>query len=72
MCILYAGAKGFLDKYPVDVLAKYEAGLYPFIEDRYAQIFTGIAEKQEIDDELDKLLTDALNAYDEEFKDTIK
>jgi len=70
--ILYAGTKGFLDKYPVDVLGKYEAGLYPFIEDRYPQIFTEIAEKQEISDDLDKVMTEALNAYDEEFKDTIK
>ncbi|MBW2642167.1 MAG: F0F1 ATP synthase subunit alpha [Deltaproteobacteria bacterium] len=70
--ILYAGTKGFLDKYPVNVLGKYEAGLYPFIEDRYPQIFTEIAEKQEISDDLDKVMTEALNAYDEEFKDTIK
>jgi F-type H+/Na+-transporting ATPase subunit alpha len=70
--ILYAGTKGFLDKYPVDVLEKYEAGLYSFIEDRYPQIFTEIAEKQEISDDLDKVMTEALNAYDEEFKDTIK
>jgi F-type H+-transporting ATPase subunit alpha len=70
--ILYAGTKGFLDKYPVNVLGKYEAGLYPFIEDRYPQIFTEIVEKQEISDDLDKVMTEALNAYDEEFKDTIK
>jgi F-type H+-transporting ATPase subunit alpha len=70
--ILYAGTKGFLDKYPVNVLEKYEAGLYSFIEDRYPQIFTEIAEKQEISEELDKVMTEALNAYDEEFKDTIK
>jgi F-type H+-transporting ATPase subunit alpha len=70
--ILYAGTKGFLDKYPVNVLEKYEAGLYSFIEDRYAQIFTEIAEKQEISDDLDKVMAEALNAYDEEFKDTIK
>jgi F-type H+/Na+-transporting ATPase subunit alpha len=70
--ILYAGTKGFLDKYPVNVLEKYEAGLYSFIEDRYAQIFTEIAEKQEISDDLDKMMAEALNAYDEEFKDTIK
>jgi F-type H+-transporting ATPase subunit alpha len=70
--ILYAGTKGFLDKYPVNVLGKYEAGLYSFVEDRYPQIFTEIAEKQEISDELNKVMAEALNAYDEEFKDTIK
>ncbi|MDH4011331.1 MAG: F0F1 ATP synthase subunit alpha, partial [Desulfobacterales bacterium] len=70
--ILYAGTRGFLDKYPIDVLAKYEAGLYSFIEDRYPAIYTGLAEKQEITDDLDKQMSEALEAYDEEFKDTIK
>ncbi|MCK4467066.1 MAG: F0F1 ATP synthase subunit alpha, partial [Desulfobacterales bacterium] len=70
--ILYAGTRGFLDKYPLDVLAKYEAGLYTFIEERHPQIFTELAEKKEISDDLDKTMAEALKAYDEEFKDTIK
>ena len=69
--MLYAGTHGFLDKYPVDVVGKYEAGLYLFIEERYPQVFKELDAKQAIDDELDKLMTDALNAYDEEFKDTL-
>jgi len=69
--ILYAGTRGFLDKFPIDVVAKYEAGLFTFIEERYPQVFTQLKEKQAIDDELDKLMTDALTAYGEEFKDTI-
>jgi F-type H+-transporting ATPase subunit alpha len=69
--MLYAGTRGFLDKYPLDVVAKYEAGLYLFIEERYPQVFKDLDAKQEIDDDLDKLMTDALTAYDEEFKDTI-
>ena len=72
VAILYAGTRGFLDKYPVEVLGKYEAGLYPFIEGRYPQVFSGIVEKQEITDDIDKLMQEALKAYDEEFKDTIK
>lgn len=70
--ILYAGTRGFLDKYPLDVLAKYEAGLYTFLEERYPKIFTELAEKQEISDDLDKTMAEAFKAYDEEFKDTIK
>jgi F-type H+-transporting ATPase subunit alpha len=70
--ILFAGARGFLDKYPVDVLGKYEAGLYPFIESKYPQIFSELAEKKVISDALEKAMSDALSAYDEEFKDTIK
>jgi F-type H+-transporting ATPase subunit alpha len=70
--ILFAGTRGFLDKYPVDVVGKYEAGLYPFIEDRYPKVFAELKEKQAIDDALDAMMKDALKAYDEEFKDTIK
>jgi F-type H+-transporting ATPase subunit alpha len=70
--ILYAGTKGFLDKYPLDVLGKYEAGLYPFIESKYPQILTEIAEKKVISDDLDKTMAKALSEYDEQFKDTIK
>jgi len=70
--ILYAGTRGFLDNYPLDVLAKYETGLYAFIEERHPQIFTELAEKQEISDDLDKKMAEAFKAYGEEFKDTIK
>jgi F-type H+-transporting ATPase subunit alpha len=61
-----------LDNLPLEVLPKYEAGLYPFIEDRYPQIFSELKEKQVISEDLDKLMTEALNAYGDEFKDTIK
>jgi len=70
--ILYAGTKGYLDKYPLDVLGKYEAGLYPFMESKYPQILTEIAEKKVISDDLDKAMAKALSEYDEEFKDTIQ
>ncbi len=70
--ILFAGTRGFLDKYPVDVLAKYEAGLYAFIEERHPNVFTELALKKNITEEIDKMLRAALTEYDEEFKDTIK
>jgi len=70
--ILYAGTRGFLDKYPIEVLGKYEAGLYAFIESKYPQIFSELNEKKKITDDLDKTMEKALSEYDEEFKDTIK
>jgi F-type H+-transporting ATPase subunit alpha len=70
--VLYAGTKGYLDSFPIETVGKYEAGLYPFIEERYPQIFAGLKEKQAIDDDLDKLLAEALTAYNDEFKDTIQ
>ncbi len=70
--ILYAGAKGFLDELPVESLTKYEAGLYPFIESRYPQIFTEISQKKILSDELRALMDKALQEYGSSFKDTIK
>lgn len=70
--ILYAGTRGFLDKYPIDALGKYEAGVYSFMEERHPQVFKDLAESKEITDDLDKMMTKALTEYDEEFKDTIK
>ena len=70
--ILFAGTKGFLDELPISVLAKYEAGLYQFIESRYPQIFSGIAEEKKISDDMEQLMNKALAEYGDEFKDTIK
>ena len=70
--ILYAGTKGYLDEFPANVVEKYEAGLYTFVEERYPQIYTDIAEQLEITDAIDSSLQEALKAYNEEFKDTIK
>ena len=70
--ILYAGTKGFLDKYPIEVLTKYETGLYRFLEERYPQIFSDLVEKKEITEEIDGLMQKALTEYDGEFADTIK
>jgi F-type H+-transporting ATPase subunit alpha len=70
--ILFAGTRGFLDKYPVDVLAKYEMGLYTFIEERHPKVFTELADKKVITEDIDKMLRAALTEYDDEFKDTIK
>ena len=68
---LYAGTKGYIDKYPKDAVAKYEEGLYPFVENRFPEIFSGLKEKEEITDEIEGKLKQCLEAYDEEFKDTV-
>jgi F-type H+-transporting ATPase subunit alpha len=70
--ILFAGTQGFLDKLPVEALGEYEAGLYTFIEERYPKVFSELAEKQEITDDIKNMLKEALNAYGEEFAETLK
>jgi F-type H+-transporting ATPase subunit alpha len=56
----------------LNILGRYETGLFEFIEERYPQIFKELKEEQEISEALDKLMTDAFTAYDEEFKETVK
>ncbi len=70
--ILYAGTNGYLDEFPADMVAKYETGLYKFVEDRFPQLFEGLKEKQEWTDDLKKLANEVLTAYGDEFRDTIK
>ncbi len=70
--IIYAGTKGYLDKFPVSAVSKYEAGLYEFIESRCPQLFISMNEKQMIDADVEALLQKVLAEYEEEFKDTIK
>jgi F-type H+-transporting ATPase subunit alpha len=68
---LYAGTKGYIDKYPKEAVSKYEEGLYPFVENRFPEIFSGLREKKEITAEIDAKLKQCLEAYDEEFKETL-
>jgi F-type H+-transporting ATPase subunit alpha len=62
--ILYAGTRGFLDKYAVDKIKSYEPQLLSFVEGKYPEIMKEIDEKQIIGPELDKKLREVLAAFD--------
>lgn len=64
--IIYAGAKGYLDDIAVSQITKFEAELYPFIEDKYPSILSAISEKKALDEGIESELKRAL----EEFKMT--
>jgi F-type H+-transporting ATPase subunit alpha len=66
--ILYAGARGFLDTIPVDMLADYENELYNYIEQQAPAVFDGLKEKQAIDSELEELMKSTLTSFNESFK----
>jgi F-type H+-transporting ATPase subunit alpha len=65
--ILFAGARGFLDKYEVEQLKEYEIQLSSFMKSKHTEIMTEIDEKKEINPELDKKMTDALTEFDSVF-----
>ncbi|MEW5914693.1 MAG: F0F1 ATP synthase subunit alpha [Thermodesulfobacteriota bacterium] len=62
--ILYAGTRGFLDKYEVGVLGDYEKQLYDFIETKHPDVFADLEAKKAIDDDLDAKMKAALTAFD--------
>ncbi|MBW2621731.1 MAG: F0F1 ATP synthase subunit alpha [Deltaproteobacteria bacterium] len=66
--IIFAGTKGFADKYPVEAIADYESQLFEFVEGKYPEIFTELADKKEISDELDEKLRKVLTEFDDVFQ----
>src|SRR6516162_8011577 len=52
IAIIFAGTNGYLDPIAVSDLRAYETELYRFIENRYPQLFGGIREKKQLDDQL--------------------
>ena len=65
--IIYAGAKGYLDNVPVAQITKFEADLYPFIEAKYPKIFETLISKKAIDSDLEALLKQALEEFNNSF-----
>jgi len=68
--IIFAGTKGFLDEFPLNVLADYEQELYTYIEANEPSVFAELQEKEEISDSLDEKIRKTLTAFGETFKAT--
>jgi F-type H+-transporting ATPase subunit alpha len=68
---LYAGTRGFLDKYPVEKAGPYEQQMLEFVEQKHSYIFDELTEKDEISDELDEKMKKALTEFDEIFQATL-
>jgi F-type H+-transporting ATPase subunit alpha len=67
VAIIFAATKGFLDAVPVEEVRRYEEELYRFVETRYPNVFTGIAEKKILDDEVKGALEGALADFNKQF-----
>ena len=63
VAIIFAGTNGYLDNIAVSEAQAFETELYKYIETRAPQVFSGIAEKKQLDDQL----KGALNAAAKEF-----
>ena len=67
VAIIYAGTNGYLDSIPVSEVRSFETELFKFIETRYPQVFTGIAEKKQLDDQLKGALDSAVKEFARDF-----
>ena len=67
VAIIFAGTNGYLDTVALGDLRAFETELYRHIESRYPQLFSGIAEKRQLDDELKGTLNGAVKEFTADF-----
>src|SRR6266705_2310033 len=65
--IIYAGTNGFLDQISTPDVRAFETELYRFMETRYPQLFSDIAEKKQLDDQLKSALGAAVKEFAGDF-----
>jgi F-type H+-transporting ATPase subunit alpha len=67
VAIIFAGTNGYLDNIPASEVRSFETELFKFIETRYPQVFTGIVEKKQLDDQLKSALDTAVKEFARDF-----
>ncbi|UCC38843.1 MAG: F0F1 ATP synthase subunit alpha [Candidatus Aminicenantes bacterium] len=67
--IIYAGNRGFLDELDVSQLKEYEEKLYDFFGKEHSKLLKKIAEKKEIDADLDEDINRAVTTFNQKFKE---
>jgi F-type H+-transporting ATPase subunit alpha len=68
VAILFAGANGYLDEWPVEAVGEYESRMLEFMESRHSDILNDIKEKDDITDETEEKLKKALDEFKEIFQ----
>lgn len=66
--IIYAGTNGYVDKYPVSSLRRYERELHKFLDKNHSELLNELREKKEITEEIKAKLDSALKEFDKRFK----
>jgi len=67
--MIFAGVKGYLDKYPVSELSRYERELYGFIDDKHPDVLKLVTETRKFSDKevvaaFEAKLNEVLKAFD--------
>ena len=68
IAIIFAGTNGYLDTIATRrIFARFEIDLYKYIETRHPDLFKGIAEKKQLDDQLKAALNEAVKEFAGDF-----
>jgi F-type H+-transporting ATPase subunit alpha len=68
VAIIYAATNGYLDEIDVDELKRFEKEFLEYAEVKSPKLLPGIAEKLQIDDEIEKELKSAIESFVKGFK----
>ncbi len=66
--ILFAGALGYLDEWPVEAVSNYETQMLEFMGSKYSDLLGEIKDKEDISDELEEKLKAALDEFKSVFQ----
>jgi len=66
--IIFAATNGYVDGILVEEVKRFEEELFSYLEMKYSDIFTSIAEQKEITDETKDKLNKALDEFIKTFK----
>jgi F-type H+-transporting ATPase subunit alpha len=66
--ILFAGANGYLDEWPMEAVGDYEKQMLEFMESKYPEILSEIKEKNDISDNLDEKMRKAFDEFKKAFQ----
>jgi len=64
---IFAANNGYVDKYPVGSVSRYEGELLTFMENQKAEVLKELEEKKAIDEEMEKKLKQALDEFKSQF-----
>jgi F-type H+-transporting ATPase subunit alpha len=67
VALIYAATNGYIDKYEVEQLRGYEKQLFEFLESRRPEVLKTIREQKQLNDEIKKMLSGALEEFDKVF-----
>jgi F-type H+-transporting ATPase subunit alpha len=67
VALIFAGTNGYLDTIATSDVRAFETGLYQHIDSRHPEVFRGIAEKKQLDDQLKGALKSSVEEFARDF-----